>query len=69
MGLGGPLDLVTQIAEVVWIYGQVEEFVDHGKEVRQKRIVPSGAASVARISRRAVARTKAFSTTASGTPR
>ena len=35
-GLDGPLDLLAEIAEVVWINGQSEDFIDHGEEVRQR---------------------------------
>ena len=34
--LGGAFDLATQIAEVVWINAQREDFIDHGKEVRER---------------------------------
>jgi hypothetical protein len=33
--LVGAFDLLTQIAEIVWINPQAEDFADHGKEVRQ----------------------------------
>jgi hypothetical protein len=35
-GLDDPFDLVTQMAEVVWINAQAEYFIDRGKEVRKR---------------------------------
>lgn len=33
--MDGPLDLLAEITEVVWIKVKAEDFIDHWKEVRQ----------------------------------
>jgi hypothetical protein len=35
-GSDGPLDFLAEVTEVVWIKVKAQDFIDHGKEVRQR---------------------------------